>query len=596
MADQSPSFDTLVVGAANRLAVTAARAVVEAPGAIYNPLFVHGGSGRGKSHLLQATCDAITAAHPSLVIEALTIDEFLDELRATSSTGRADAFRGRFQRAGVLCLDDVQVLAGHVDAQSEVLRIINAMLASGRQVLMAADRPPQDIAELDARLVNRLSGGLVVEVGAPESGTREEILRRLASGRGFHFASGVIEELARSALTNVRELHGALNRLSAQQVVQGHPLTPQDVWTVLGEARIPARPDEFTTFLEDVASSVAASVEAWRTHLAERIAVWSGLGYRTTILEQALTLDEAPDVEELDAAFRVVTERLALLERDAIRLDPSHAGLPLFRDPDRLQEAEELVARTAARSAPPPGPDPNLRLQDVPRTAANRPALAAAQQLVVSPARVGHLMVVVGSADSGATHLAHGVGNALRVATPDAVVACLSADLLARELLDAIAAGALDRWHARYRSVRALIVEDVQTLDGRDRVQEELATLADALRRDGYPTVVTIDRELAALHALTPRLRTLLESGVRVRMTSPTVAEAAGRFTPVPEGDEAAAPNIDTPPRVTPVSAPRITPSGVPVVAGVTDPWFLDPEKVVMVWPDLGARLLEDLG
>ena len=592
MVDPATRFATLVVGAANRLAVTAARAVVDAPGAIYNPLFVHGGAGRGKTHLLQAVCEAVVAAHPGLAVEYVAMEEFLDDLRAASQTGRSDAIKGRFQRIQLLCLDDAQLLAGQADAQSEVLRIINSMQASGRQVVMAADRPPHDIPDLDARLLNRLSGGLVAEIGSPDAASREEILHRIAQARGFEFAPGVIEELARSAMSNVRELQGALNRLFAQQGAQGHPLSPQDVWQVLGEARIPARPDEFTTFLEDVTSSVAASVEAWRTHLAERIAVWSGLGYRTAILEQALALDEPPNVDELDTAFRVVTERLAALEREAIRLDPTYAGQPLFRDPDRLQEAEQCVAMAAARLAPPPGPEPKWRLQDFPRTAANRPALASAQLLVLHPARVGHLMLVIGPARSGKTHLVHGIGNALKVAASDGVIACVTADALAREILAAVADGSIDRWHARYRSVQALLVEDVQKLDGRERVQQELATLADALRRDGRPVVLSCDRDVAALGALSPRLRTVLDSGARVFTAPASPAEAAGRFTPVPEGDEAAAPNIDAIPESEAVawSGPTEEPA-----AGSGDRWWLDREKLVLRWPDLGECLLEDL-
>jgi chromosomal replication initiation ATPase DnaA len=590
MVETTVRFTTLVVGAANRLAVTAARAVVEAPGTVYNPLFVHGGSGRGKTHLLQALCAAIVEAQPALPVECVAMEEFLDELHAASSTGRADGFKRRFQRLAVLCLDDAQALAGHADAQSEILRIVNQMQASGRQVVMASDRPPQNIPELDARLVNRLAGGLVVEIGAPDAEMREEILRRLAGARGFSFAPGVLRELARSAMGNVRELQGALNRLSAEQVAQGLPLTPQDVWPVLGEARIPARPDEFSTFLEDVTSSVAASVEGWRTHLAERIAVWSGLGYHTTILEEALVLDEAPNVEELDAAFRVVTDRLARLEGEAIRLDPSAAGLPLFRDPDRLQEAEQFVAEAGARLAPPPGPDPKWRLQEFPRTTANRPALASAQLLVVSPARVGHLMLVIGPPRSGKTHLLHGIGNALRVVRDDAVIACLGAEALAREVLASIEDGGLERWHARYRAAQALLVEDVHLLEGRDRVQQELATVADALRRDGRPVVLSTDRDPAGSEDLHPRLRTLLESGARVFTSPVSPAEVAGRFTPVPEGDEAAAPNIDVPMMTTPSSTGRVDRGD-----GIADPWFLDREKLVHRWPDLGHCLLEDL-
>lgn len=596
MAEVQASFLTHVVGPANRLAVTAARAVVDAPGTVYNPLFIHGVAGLGKTHLLQAIAHEAAQRHPDLAVEHLGVQEFLEDLGAASASGRAEVFRRRFQGADLLLLDDVQDLAGRADAQSEVLRLMNAMQASGRQVVMAADRPPGAIPDLDGRLLNRLSGGLVVEVGAPDADTRLAWLRQVVAERNLAFAAGVLEELARSAVGNLRELHGALNRLVAHQAMVGHAIAPQDVWQVLGEARIPAGPDEFTTFLEDVASSVAASVESWRTHLAERIAWWSGQGYRTAILEQALDLEEPPNVEELDTAFQVVVDRLGALECEAIRCDAAHAGLPLFRDPDRLQEAEQFVARATARRQPPAAPDPKWRLQDFPRTAMTRPALVAAQQLVVAPGRLGYLMCVVGPAQSGKTHLAHGIGNALQVAWPDARIACVRAQELAGEVVRAIEAGELEAWHARWREVQGLVVDDLQDLDGRERVQQEVATLADALRRDARAVVVTSDRLWDAFHALSPRLRTLLESGARVQVARATPADAVGRFTPVPDGDEAAAPNIDvTPAQLDAIEAGHEV-EGTWSAPAALDTWFLDTEKVVITWPDLTGRLVEELG
>ncbi len=582
-------LSTFVVGTANRMAATAARAVVEAPGAVYNPLFVYGASGVGKTHLLDAIADEIAARHPDFVLERLGMEEFMEELRAASATGRSVPFKGRFQKADVLLLDDVQMLGGRVDGQSEVLRIVNAMQASGRQIVMAADRPPTELRELDARLLNRLSGGLVVEIQPPDVEMREAIVRQLARQREVIFGAAVLETLARSVVGNVRELQGALNRLYALQEAEGRLLVPQDVWGALGTLRVPSTPDEFTSFLEDVATSVAASVESWRTTLAERIAVWSGQGFRTGILEHALELDEPPNVEELDASFRVVTERLTELEREAIRCDPRHAGLPLFRDPDRLHEAEAFVAAAVARSTPPAAPDPRWRLQDFPRTAMNRPALAAAQQLILTPARVAHLLCIVGPARSGKTHLVHGIGNGLRVADPDAVVACLKAEEVGSAVAKAVAAGTIDAWQARHRMVQALLVEDLQHLDGRARVQQELAALLDAVRTAGRPVVVSSDREWTSFQALSSALRAVLDSGVRVQTSASSHADLAGRFTPVPDGDEAAAPNIDVS-EVVHVSS-RVRPAS----SNVVDVAFLDPEKVIHRWPDVSAFLIDEV-
>ena len=136
-------------------------------------------------------------------------------------------------------------------------------------------------------------------------------------------------------------------------------------------------------------------------------------------------------------------------------------------------------------------------------------------------------------------------------------------------------------------------MEDVQLLDGRERVQQELATLADALRRDGRPVVLSCDRDVANLAALTPRLRTLLESGARVLTAPASDAETAGRFTPVPEGDEAAAPNIDAASAAHAAGWRSGDHPAEPAPSG--DAWFVDQEKVIVRWPDLGDCLLEDL-
>src|SRR5204863_278223 len=211
------SFDSFVVGAANRLAVTAGRTVAESPGAAYNPLFIYSGSGLGKTHLLMAVGHAAKKAAPKLNIEYLTLDEYVEAFHASVAAGQGDAFRRRFQNVDVLLVDDVQFLTNRKEMQSELLRLTEALQAAGRQIVLTSDRPPPDIADLDERLISRLSGGLVVDIGAPDYETRVAILRRKAEERGAKFEPGVLETVADAESGNVRELMGALHRRVAGQ-------------------------------------------------------------------------------------------------------------------------------------------------------------------------------------------------------------------------------------------------------------------------------------------------------------------------------------------------------------------------------------------
>src|SRR3989441_5301507 len=157
------TFDSYVVGAANRLAVTAGRTVAETPGAAYNPLFIYSGSGLGKTHLLMAIGHAAKQAGPTLNVEYLTLDEYVEAFHAAIAAGQGDAFRRRFENVDVLLVDDVQFLSNRKEMQSELLRLTEALQGAGHQIVLTSDRPPPEIADLDERLISRLSGGLVVD-------------------------------------------------------------------------------------------------------------------------------------------------------------------------------------------------------------------------------------------------------------------------------------------------------------------------------------------------------------------------------------------------------------------------------------------------
>ena len=628
-------FDNYVVGASNRLAVAAGRAVAESPGASYNPLFIYSPSGLGKTHLIGAIGFAAKQLQPELVVEYVPLDDFVDQLHIAISSGQAEAFKQRYQRIDMLLLDDVQFLTGRRETQSEMLRIFNALQGSGRQIIMASDRPPTEIADVDERLVTRLAGGLIVDIGLPEYETRVAILRNKCAEREMAFADGVLEELARMPCGSVRELQGALNRLAAHEALGERPVTPANVRSIVAGARVtPAfgrsavSHDEFAGFVSDIAVAVAQHVEGWRVRLGERIAHWQGAGYRTTMLERALAMNEEADVDALDAAFASGVARLEQLEAQAVLLDPRLAGLDVFRDPQCVPQAEARVEQAMAAQNPPPGPWPAYTLETLIAGKSNQLALRAAQAVIEAPGASYNPLFVHGGPGVGKTHMVHAVGNALRRrAALSGLVACVSGSQFVDELIAALQEGSVDRWRARYRTAGALIVDDVHALAGKERSQDELFHLFNALHSAGKQVVLASDRPPSEIGELEARLRSRFDGGLVVAIQPPDRTLREALYARMLQDRSAGAePGVAALLAELPVSGASevesvidrlmhaahsaggvitlslvrrevssggaATPVSVPAVA---DKAFLDAEKVVMEWPDLDGRIIEEL-
>ena len=229
------TFDAFVVGPANRLAVVAARRVADAPGTTYNPLFLHGASGLGKTHLLTAIGHRAEELHDRPVIFE-TVENLTEELSTAAAAADRDALRGRLRECGVLLLDDVQFVAGHRRTQEELIRVWDTLAKRGGQVVLAGDRPPREIDGLDERFLTRLSGGLIVDLEAPDYETRLAIARRETRERGRPLSREVCQAVARIAFGSVRELQGALNRLMAVQELEDRTVRAGEVDGLLGAA------------------------------------------------------------------------------------------------------------------------------------------------------------------------------------------------------------------------------------------------------------------------------------------------------------------------------------------------------------------------
>jgi len=526
------SFEAYVVGAANRLAVTAGRTVAENPGSAYNPLFIYSGSGLGKTHLLMAIGHAAKKLAPGLNVEYLTLDEYVEAFHAAIAAGQGDAFRRRFQSVDILLVDDVQFLTNRKEMQAELLRLSEALQAAGHQIVLASDRPPAEIADLDERLISRFSGGLVVDMGIPDYETRVAILRRKAEERATSFQSGVLETVAGVEFTNVRELMGALNRLIAFQAVNDAPITEASARQVLGlpavtEPGAPAEPaapapppDEFSVFLSDVTATVGRAVEAWRARVSEAILRWEGEGYRTKRLEALLAQETPGAVDQVIAAFAKDVERLKALAAEVQGLDSPSAGDSVFRDPDRMAEAEAVAAKVREGAAPPPGPSAAFPLAQFAAGPSNEVALAEVREILANPGKKYNPLVLVGAGGTGKTHLLNAIGLEL-AARPRAVVACLSTQVFVDELIAAIEGDRVDWWRSRYRRATALLLDDVHLLAGKDRTQEELFNLFNHFQDKERQLVFTAPVPPAELEGIEERIKTRLAGGLAITLAEP---------------------------------------------------------------------------
>jgi chromosomal replication initiator protein len=634
--DPRLTFESFVVGPANRLAAAAARRAADVPGKSYNPLFLYSASGLGKSHILMAIGHQALKRHSIGEVVYQSLEVYLGEITKALGEGHGRTLEDHHSQVRILLVDDVQFLAGQRQAQEMLLRTMDTMTSRQGQVVLASDRPPSEIDGLDARLMSRFSGGLIVDMGPPDLETRVAILRRKAEEKGATLAKGVPEALARFPFQNVREMEGALNRIVAMQDLEERAIEIADL---AGIVRVLPR-------AEDSGEGGGRSEERWQSEVRSTVGRAKAEGFLPDRIERLLHQDREPaDWEAQLRRFRADLTRIGEIhaELDTLGNPWPEAAATLLRDPDRLEEAEALLASARERARPfdafPPGP----RLSEL---EAYMPALAvrAADRLTTAGRPdFNPLFLHSGDADRGRRFL-EAVGRSYLEAHPEARVGMISVPAFAEEFVRAISDGVAGAWRERWWTVEVLLLHGLESLAQTERAQEEFFHLFEALKRRDARIFLAADRSPQGIERIDERLRSRFEGGLVIELEGPPLPEEVGAAathrgeaagaapreatdpatsaaappTTNAEGDAAGPPAAsdgppagnDGPPAgsddlkelldLVGVSRAEARPDGAAPPSrtrertGSEGEWRPSPEKVVWHWPSVADRILEE--
>lgn len=240
--DPKYTFEHFVVGKGNELARAAAKAVSDKPGTVYNPLFIYGGVGLGKTHLIQAIGNEILARDPRKRVLYVSSERFTNEFIQAVSRGSAEKFKNFYRGVDALLIDDIQFLSGKEGTQEEFFHTFNALHQANKQIVIAADRPPKSISALEARLLSRFEWGMIADIAQPDLETRIAILDAKCRERGYALDPEIVAAIAGAIQNNIRELEGALNRLMAYHDLNKTAPSLESAKMVLGSlAQAPRR-------------------------------------------------------------------------------------------------------------------------------------------------------------------------------------------------------------------------------------------------------------------------------------------------------------------------------------------------------------------
>jgi len=329
------NFDNFVVGDGCKLAFAAAQSVAKNPGSVYNPLFIYGGVGLGKTHLMQAIGNEILKNNPKKRVEYVSSEKFTSDFVA-SLLKKSGNFKEKYREIDVLIIDDMQFLAGKEQTQVEFFHTFNSLHQAGKQIIIASDRPPKSIPTLEERLRSRFEWGLIVDIQPPDLETRIAILEKKSKAKGFHIPLEALDYIAKQIPNNIRELEGALNRICAYCELNNMKPNLDNVTNILGGLLAGTKrttlnpkqivektsdffdidPDELTGSKRDkeivVPRQVAMYLMREELHLSyPKIAKEVGRKDHTTIMHGVEKIEKEIDINErLRQEINLIKERL----------------------------------------------------------------------------------------------------------------------------------------------------------------------------------------------------------------------------------------------------------------------------------------------
>ena len=261
------TFETFVVGPSNRFAHAACQAVASKPAILYNPLFIYGNSGLGKTHLLSAVSKEFKNNFPNRSVVYVKSEDFTNEVIDAIAKGTTQALRAKYRSADLLLVDDIQFIGGKVSTQEEFFHTFNTLYEAKKQIVLTSDRPPRDIATLEDRMKNRFEWGLTADVQTPEFETRVAIIRRKAESFDFDIPENVCEYIANKLKNNIRQLEGAVKKLRAFHLLEGRPVNIVTAQTAISDIINNSQPTPVTVdkIIEEVARTYQVTPEDIRS-------------------------------------------------------------------------------------------------------------------------------------------------------------------------------------------------------------------------------------------------------------------------------------------------------------------------------------------
>jgi len=262
------TFETFIVGNSNRFAHAACYAVAESPAKAYNPLFIYGGVGLGKTHLLQAIGHHIINKYHSFSVMYVSSEQFTNDLISSIKDDNTFGFRNKYRNIDVLLIDDIQFLAGKERTQEEFFHTFNSLYEANKQLVISSDRPPRNIPTLEDRLRSRFEWGLITDIQPPDIETRIAILRKKAQLENLNIPNDIIDYIADCIESNIRELEGALIRLAAYSSITKKPLDIKTVKEALKDVLPPPRPKKIT--IENIQNAVCSYYNLEKSELISK--------------------------------------------------------------------------------------------------------------------------------------------------------------------------------------------------------------------------------------------------------------------------------------------------------------------------------------